>query len=66
MLEVEQVKTAVMNLSLPELTIFRKWYEEFESQKWDKKIETDIHTGKLDKLADEILKDFDAGLCAEL
>ena len=33
MLEVEQIKTAVMNLSLPELTDFRKWYEEFEAQK---------------------------------
>ena len=66
MLEVEQIKTAVMNLSLSELTVFGKWYEEFESQKWDKQIETDIHAGKLDKLVDEVLKDFDAELCAKL
>ena len=66
MLEVEQIKEAVINLSLPELTTFRKWYEEFDAQKWDKQIETDIHAGKLDNLADEVLKDFDAGLCVEL
>ena len=66
MLEVEQIKEAVMNLPLPELTNFRKWDEEFEAQKWDKQIETDIHAGKLANLADEVLKNFDAGLCTEL
>lgn len=63
---MEQIKVAVMNLSLPELTDFRKWYEEFEAQKWDNQIEADIHAGKLDDIANEVLKDFDAGLCAEL
>ncbi len=66
MLEVEQIKVAVMNLSWPELTAFRTWYEAFEAQQWDKQIETDIHAGKLDKLADEVLVDFEAGLCVEL
>ena len=66
MLKVEEIKLAIMNLSLPELKDFRKWYEEFDAQKWDKQIEEDIQAGKLDKLADEALKDFEAGLFSEL
>ena len=66
MLKVEQLKIAVMDLSWPELSDFRKWYEEYEAQQWDKKIETDINNGKLDKLADEVLVDFESGLCMEL
>ena len=58
MLEVEEIKVAVMNLSLAELADFRNWYEVFESQKWDRQIESDIFSGKLDQLADEVLKDF--------
>ncbi len=57
---------AVTNLSWPELDVFRKWYEKFESELWDRRIEADIKAGKLDKLAQEALDDFEAGLCTEL
>jgi len=66
MMKVEQIKVAIMDLSWPELADFRTWYEQFEAQQWDKQIEADIQAGKLDKLADEILADFEAGMCMEL
>lgn len=66
MMKVEQIKLSIVNLSLPELTIFRNWYQEFEAQQWDRQIEEDIKAGKLDKLADEALANFEAGLCTEL
>ena len=66
MIEVEQIKMAIMNLSWPELTVFRKWIDEFYAQQWDQQIEEDIKAGKLDKLASEALADFEAGLCQEL
>jgi hypothetical protein len=62
-MKVEQIKVAVLNLSWPELDVFRKWYGEFEAIRWDRQIEADIQAGKLDKLAQETLADFDAGLC---
>lgn len=65
-MKVEQIKLSIVNLSLPELTIFRNWYQEFEAQQWDRQIEEDIKAGKLDKLADEALANFEAGLCTEL
>ena len=66
MMNVNQIKFSIMNLSLPELTTFRKWYQEFEAEQWDRQIEEDIKAGHLDKLADEALADFEAGLCTEL
>lgn len=66
MMKVEQIKLSIVNLSLPELSIFRNWYQEFEAQQWDRQIEEDIKAGKLDKLADEALANFEAGLCTEL
>ena len=45
-----------------ELTLSR----EFEAQVWDKQIEEDIEAGKLDRLAEEALADFEANRCTEL
>ena len=66
MLQVEPIKAAVMNLSWPELTVFREWYAAFEAQQWDQQIAADIHAGKLDALADKVLADFEAGVCIRL
>lgn len=66
MMKVEQIKLAIINLSLPELTAVRTWIDEFYAQRWDRQIEQDIKAGKLDKLASEALADFEAGLCTEL
>jgi hypothetical protein len=65
-MKVEQIKVAIMNLSWAELDAFGKWYKEFEAQRWDRQIEEDIKTGKLDKLAEQALADFEAGSCTEL
>lgn len=66
MMQIEQIKKAVLDLPQPELDAFREWYEELEAQRWDRRIEKDIKSGKLDELAQEALADFEAGLCAEL
>ncbi len=65
-MQVEQIKEAVLNLPQAELDAFRKWYKEFEAQRWDNQIAEDIESGKLDELAQEALADFEAGSCAEL
>jgi hypothetical protein len=66
MIKVEEIKTAVTHLSPPELQDFSTWYKQFEAELWDKQIEEDIKAGKLDKLAEEALADFEAGCCTEL
>jgi hypothetical protein len=66
MREVEKIEKAVAHLSRKDLARFRAWYDEFEAKVWDQQFEEDVQAGKLDKLADEAVKDFHAGRCTEL
>jgi hypothetical protein len=66
MTTVEEIESAVARLSREELAHFRAWFEEFEAEAWDRRIEEDLQAGKLDKLADEAVERFRAGRCTEL
>jgi hypothetical protein len=58
---VEELEDGVRKLSPEELVAFRKWVEEFDGQAWDRQMEADALAGKLDALAEEALKDYQAG-----
>ena len=62
-LELEQ---AVKKLPPQELRIFSDWFERYSSDKWDEKIEKDILSGRLAKLAAKADEDFEAGRCSPL
>ena len=49
-IELEQ---AVTQLSPKELSRFRAWFEEYYAQLWDKQIEADAKSGRLDRLVVE-------------
>jgi hypothetical protein len=66
MTTVEDIEKAVEKLSPDKLAKFRAWFEQFEAKRFDQKIEQDAHAGKLDKLADEALREFRAGRSREL
>jgi hypothetical protein len=54
---VKEIESAVSQLSPEELSAFRTWFSEFDAAVWDKQFEQDVKAGRLDKLADEALKD---------
>jgi hypothetical protein len=56
-LELEQ---AVKKLPPQELRIFSDWFEQYSSDKWDERIEKDILSGRLAKLAAKADADFEA------
>jgi len=58
---VEDIEKAVAKLAPDELAKFRVWFEAFEADRFDRKIERDAKGGKLDRLADEALADHHAG-----
>lgn len=66
MSKVKEIESAVADLPLQELARFRAWFDEFVAQAWDKQIEEDARAGKLDELADQALKDHQAGQCTKL
>ena len=55
---VKSIETAVESLPPMELAEFRRWFAEFDGSAWDRQIEHDAASGKLDHLAAEALADY--------
>lgn len=66
MSEVEQLEKRVEGLPPEELARFRAWFVEFDAQAWDRQIEADLESGKLDSLIDEAVADYRAGRAREI
>ena len=55
MTKIESIESEVQKLSPAELSSFREWFFAFDSEAWDRQIERDAASGKLEKLAAEAL-----------
>ncbi len=66
MTKLEEIEAAVAELAPRELERFRSWFEEFQSARFDEKIERDASNGKLDRLADTAVADHRQGRTREL
>ena len=64
--DVKSIENAVESLPPTELAEFRRWFAEFDGKAWDKQIEQDAASGKLDQLAAEALADYRAGSARQL
>jgi hypothetical protein len=61
-----QIEDAVRKLTPADQAAFDAWYEEYKASEWDKQIERDIASGRLDWLAAEAKADHAAGRCTDL
>jgi hypothetical protein len=66
MMTADKLEKAVTELPPEELAKFTEWFEEFLADHWDRQIEGDAASGKLDHLAKKADEDFEAGRCTEL
>jgi hypothetical protein len=66
MSSVKDIEAAVSQLSHEELSSFRTWFADFDAAVWDRQFEQDARAGRLDGLAEEALRDLDAGRCTDL
>lgn len=64
--KIELIEQEVEKLSPSELAAFRHWFTEFDAETWDRQIEEDSKSGKLDALAEGALNAFKSGRCSEL
>jgi hypothetical protein len=55
---IEEIEKAVSQLPPDDLARFRAWFEEFEAARFDRRIEADAVSGRLDHLADQALADY--------
>jgi len=56
MSKVEEIKQAIDSLSEDDYVLLRQWFSEKDWQKWDRQIEADSQSGKLDFLVQEALE----------
>ena len=53
MTTVDEIKSAIESLPEDKFAQLRKWFSEKDWERWDKEIEKDIESGKLDFLVKE-------------
>jgi hypothetical protein len=60
-MSIEDLEKAVAGLLPEQYAQFRLWFEEFEADRFDRKIDRDVQAGKLDRLADAAIDDLRKG-----
>ena len=65
-MSVEELESVVSRLSADELSRFSEWFEEFLADQWDRKIERDVLSGRLDASVTRSNEHFEAGRCTPL
>jgi hypothetical protein len=66
MTKVQALKEKIEKLSSSELMELRAWIVEREAEVWDREIERDAASGKLDKLFEKSVDDHRAGKSREI
>lgn len=65
-MSVDELESAVSQLSPDDMARFAQWFDEYRAEQWDRQIEQDILAGKLDAAAKQVDADFEAGRCTPL
>jgi len=63
---ITELEQAVTQLSERDFSRFYEWIEEYYAQKWDAQIECDAKAGKLDKIVEQAMEEYTAGLSKPL
>lgn len=65
-MSVRELETAVSRLPASDLKAFAQWFEEYWADAWDRQIEKDIESGRLDRAGQKADADFESGRCTPL
>jgi len=66
MSRVEEIQSAIVSLSPEEYVRLRQWFAERDWEQWEKEIEEDAASGKLDFLIDEAVAEKAQGRLQDL
>lgn len=66
MTTVDEIKSAIESLPEDKFAQLRKWFSEKDWERWDKEIEKDIESGKLDFLVKEAEREKKEGKLEDL
>lgn len=66
MSSLQEIESAISQLTADELAAFRAWFAEFDAEVWDRQFEEDVAAGRLNKLAERALQHLREGRCTDL
>ena len=64
--QVEEIQVAIESLPYQEYIRLRQWFSERDWEKWDRQIQADSESGKLDFLIEEALNEKAESILREL
>ncbi|MFZ4504249.1 MAG: hypothetical protein ACOYM1_09875 [Methylovulum sp.] len=64
--EIEFLENRIAKLDNDSFSMLRDWFIEFDQARWDKKLEADSNSGKLDFLINAALAEHQAGKTRDL
>ena len=65
-MSIEELESVVSGLSAAELSRFSQWFEEFMADQWDRQIEQDMLSGRLEAALKRADDHYEAGRCTPL
>jgi hypothetical protein len=65
-MSIEELEEAVCSLKPEEYDSFRVWFADYDMNLWDKQIEKDSKSGRLDSMIHKALEDYNAGRATDL
>ena len=65
-MSIEELESVVSGLSASELALFSQWFEEFMADQWDRQIEQDVLSGRLNAAIKRADDHYEAGRCTPL
>lgn len=66
MTKLDKSEKEVRGLDRKELAVFRNWFQDFDAEEWDRQIEMDVASGRLEALAEQALQEHKAGKTQEI
>jgi hypothetical protein len=65
-MDVTEIENAIASLPPTKVAELAKWFAEFQTQFWDRQIEQDLRTGRLEFLLAEAKQDLECSYCEPL
>ena len=65
-MSVTEIKAAITELNPEDLNKLVTWIEDYHARAWDAEIETDLESGRMDKVLTEVDKEYEAGMAEPL
>ena len=63
---VHEIENAIRALPPQDLVALRDWFAAFDAEIWDRQMVQDAAAGRLDRFAEEALRDLSEGRCTDL